>query len=321
MAPIGPQADHHEDDEPEHDAEHVAVRAQQCLLDGDAGDFFAAQFAAGFAQPLAEQVARGIQLVVAQRQVDVGVVVAELAEAHGEVEHQHAERPGKDGMCAQQQAMHGGDQHQRRRHGEQPGEAALRAFARIEVALEEFHIAGQPGVEVFARRQRVDLFQQQRGNQGKQAHGFNGGIKLGWEKDTTGTALHSNGSLENRSERFECKAHGAQKPEWYMGACVAGNGFRHRASPQSNRAVGLRGCLRDHARRHRVVGRLVDDDEAARRPVRGVAVEYQRLLDLERHMGDVVHVQLVGRMLLQRVHVHAVSRGARTGTSPCAWCA
>jgi hypothetical protein len=43
----------------------------------------------------------------------------------------------------------------------------------------------------------MELFQQKRGNQGKQAHG-EWGIRLGWKKDTTGIALHSMGRLKNR---------------------------------------------------------------------------------------------------------------------------
>jgi hypothetical protein len=41
----------------------------------------------------------------------------------------------------------------------------------IEMKLKEIDVVGQPTVQIFTRGERVELFQQQRGDQGKQAHG------------------------------------------------------------------------------------------------------------------------------------------------------
>ena len=42
----------------------------------------------------------------------------------------------------------------------------------IEVVLEKMHITVKPCIQIFARSKRVELLQQQGGNQGKQAHGI-----------------------------------------------------------------------------------------------------------------------------------------------------
>lgn len=61
-----------------------------------------------------------------------------------------------------------------------------------------------------------------------------------------------------------------------------------------------------HPRRHRVVRRLIDHDEAAGRAVDVVTVEHQRLLHPDANARDVVHVQILDRVPFQRVHVYAV---------------
>ena len=81
------EAEGRQQDEPEEDAEHVAVRGEQRMLDHVAQEFGRRQLARVEVAPLGEQATR-LELVAAvEGGADVGEVVAELAKAEREVEH------------------------------------------------------------------------------------------------------------------------------------------------------------------------------------------------------------------------------------------
>ena len=90
---------------PEEDAEDVPVRREQRVLDQVAQEFRSRQLARIEMTPFAEQ-APGFDLVaVVESCPDVGEIVAELAKAHGQIQHQHAEQQGKQGMDVMQQPV------------------------------------------------------------------------------------------------------------------------------------------------------------------------------------------------------------------------
>ena len=79
-----------------------------------------------------------------------------------------------------------------------------------------------------------------------------------------------------------------------------------------NREVGVFGFhgfvgRGQHARRHRGVGALFDEDERAGQPVGAVAVEQQRFGGFQLDAADVVHGQGDGRRFrVQRVEIDFV---------------
>jgi hypothetical protein len=68
-------------------------------------------------------------------------------------------------------------------------------------------------VEIFAGTDGVQLFQQECGDQRKQAHGLKVASNLEERKIPQACVKKLLGRFQNRSERFDGKAHGAQKPE------------------------------------------------------------------------------------------------------------
>jgi hypothetical protein len=120
-------------DEPDDHRKNVPMRGDQRFLHRQAGDLGGVEPVGRAAAPLAQQGPRALRLSHAQRQVDVGVVVAELAEAQRQVEDRHV--PGKAEQRIhrrqgeiQRSAGNGG-----RQHGQQPGNRAMALLAVVEM--------------------------------------------------------------------------------------------------------------------------------------------------------------------------------------------
>ena len=87
-----PEADRRQEHEPEEDAEDVAMRGEQRVLDQVAEELRRRQLARIEMPPLGEQSARLDLVAALERGADVGEVVAELAKAERQVEHRDVER-------------------------------------------------------------------------------------------------------------------------------------------------------------------------------------------------------------------------------------
>ena len=92
-------------DEPENDAEDIAMRSDQRLFDGQTGDFAGAGFVVGAAAPLADQLPRTGKLTHSQGQLDVGEIVADVTETHRQVEHDHIEGQRQDEVDVPEQEL------------------------------------------------------------------------------------------------------------------------------------------------------------------------------------------------------------------------
>jgi hypothetical protein len=159
---------HHE---PEEDAEDVAVRRQQRMLDHVAQQLGAGQFARVEVAPLGEQAARLVLVATVQGIADVGVVVAELAKAQREVEHADDRWPAPAARCTRARARRSAVSSAGQQHGDTPDHPGVVRLARVEVAPGPRDPGLQAVVDPVVARQRLELFEQQREEDGEEAHG------------------------------------------------------------------------------------------------------------------------------------------------------
>ena len=101
---------------------------------------------------------------------------------------------------------------------------------------------------------------------------------------------------------------------------------RQDSSADKNEYCGLCGRFRsgrfdscdDHGGADRCIADGIDQDERAHLAVFGVGVEEQRQACLELHLGNVVHVQLLGCSVLGGDDINAISNGAHgCADGPC----
>ena len=157
-------------DEPEEHTEHMAVRGQQRVLDDVAQQFGARQFARVQMAPLRQQPACLGLVGAVERVADVGEIVAELSESERDVEDRDI--PGQ----RQQQAEVGdagvnapGDQ-RRQDRGDGPDDPGMVIVAGVEVAAGPAQPVGEAVVHDVAARQRLQLLDQQREQDGEKTH-------------------------------------------------------------------------------------------------------------------------------------------------------
>ena len=88
----------------------------------------------------------------AQRELDVGVVVAELAEAHRQVEDENVPCPGEQRVERVEQEEDDAGEQGQPDHREPPGQRAVAMFAGVEVPFEKIRQPGQrPVHELLVR--------------------------------------------------------------------------------------------------------------------------------------------------------------------------
>jgi hypothetical protein len=153
------------------------LRAGQdrCIALGRAGERYFG-FNAGFGFDAAvvrhvEQHAGALDVARLDRELQLGEVVAELAEAQGEVEHRDLEGSREQEVDRGEQVVEEDGQQHRRQHGDQPGDQAVEAFAAVERLLEPARPGREELVHALAVVERPPLLEQQRRDDRDDAHG------------------------------------------------------------------------------------------------------------------------------------------------------
>jgi hypothetical protein len=122
------------------------------------------------AAPLGKQAARAVEIAVLQRLVDVGEVMAVLAEAHREVEHQHVARQAEERVRGGERGVDRPREHHRGHDREEPGDRPLVRLPGVEVALQDPSIARHRREERAPIDERAPLLERERDQEGKKAH-------------------------------------------------------------------------------------------------------------------------------------------------------
>ena len=137
--------------------EDMPMRREQRLLDGQPRYLAGTQAVAAAPAPLREQLARPIDFAQAQRQMDVGEKMAELAKAHGQVQHADAEQESQQRLEGQQQGADERQQGRRQRHAQPPGDGAMALPPSLNLSSRKRAIRAS-GVDARAG-QRLDLLE------------------------------------------------------------------------------------------------------------------------------------------------------------------
>ncbi len=149
----------------------MPVRRNDRMLDHVAHDFAARQLGGIDALPVRQQRARERLIALVERVADVGEMVAELAKAERHVEHRNAPQHGKrQAQREHQQPVHAQRQQRGHEHREPPGNPSVVRLARIEVAAGPARPRQNAAVHGVVRAQRPHLLDQQRAQDGKEAH-------------------------------------------------------------------------------------------------------------------------------------------------------
>mmetsp|Transcript_16246 Transcript_16246/g.45318 ORF Transcript_16246/g.45318 Transcript_16246/m.45318 type:complete len:375 (+) Transcript_16246:210-1334(+) len=166
-----PQPDGGAHDEPEEHPEDMAVRRQQRMLDDMTDEFGARQLAGVQMAPFREQLAgRGV-IAALHRIPDVGVVVAELAEAQGQIEHQHIECQRQQQAEVAQQPVQQRGHHAGNDDGDGPDDGGMVFVARVEVSARPAHPADDRLVHTVAVPQGLELLTQEGQQHREEIHG------------------------------------------------------------------------------------------------------------------------------------------------------
>src|SRR5438445_1201808 len=101
-----------------------------------------------------------------------GEIVAALAKSHREIERSDVEPEREETVRAGRGRVDEPGPEHRRHHSNHPGDGALPGFADVEKTLEECRITRQECVQIAAVGKRAPLLEEERRDEGKQAHGF-----------------------------------------------------------------------------------------------------------------------------------------------------
>ena len=165
-----PEPERRAHDEPEEHAEDMPVRGQQRMLHHVAQDFGARQLAGIEMQPFGQQAAHLVLVATVERVAHVGEVVAELAKAQREVQHCHVEGHGQQQAVVTDAKVEQRDEKCRHQHRHPPHDPHMARLAGIEVAAGPAHPGHQPVMHPVVARQRLELFDQQREQDGEETH-------------------------------------------------------------------------------------------------------------------------------------------------------
>ncbi len=113
------------------------------------------------ASPLLKYFARARNIVIIQREMDIGEVMAELAKTEREIHDRHVPGEGEDEVDLVQQVINDGDRQRPRQHHSQPGQHAMLALAGVEAVPGAKRMILQQSSDWIARRQSAHLLKEE----------------------------------------------------------------------------------------------------------------------------------------------------------------
>ena len=164
------QAERRQHDEPEEDAEDVPVRGQQRMLDHMAQQFGPRQLARVEMAPLGEQLARAALVTAVECVADVGEIVAELAKAEAQVQHRDVPHQTEKNVDVRQTEINRAGKHRRHAHRHAPHDPRVMVTPGVEIAPGPAHPRREQVVHRIAARQGLELFDQEREQDGEETH-------------------------------------------------------------------------------------------------------------------------------------------------------
>ncbi|CAM2158187.1 hypothetical protein PT2222_40185 [Paraburkholderia tropica] len=311
------RTDRHE--EPEEHAEHVTMRGHHRVDQRVAHDLAHGHVHGVDAGPLGEDFTRARHVVVIQREVDIGEIVAELAETEREVHHHHVPEERQHEADVIEHVVDERRDEGPRQHDHEPGEHAVLLLARVEAVGGPFRIEAHERHDRIVGRQRPHLFDDESQQYGKEGHATRRAIRVLERccKDITGPdvpeplatktqqqhVIGTNAGVLEGPPSAPCTASGEQET-------IEVAQHARRRAPDEMRAAhatyiaGLHALLRIRHREETALAAFPAPD--AHFVVRGV---HQIA---ERHLEDARHFERVGRERERLVHEAHHGRDAKT---------
>jgi hypothetical protein len=140
------------------------------MFDHVAQQLAACQVAGVERAPLLQQSARVQFVATFERVLNVGEVVAELAEPQCQVENCHVPRQRRQCADLAEPDVDAPRQQCRRGHRDQPHHGRVVGCASVEVETGPAHPGRERGVNEIVARQRFELLDEQCGQDGKETH-------------------------------------------------------------------------------------------------------------------------------------------------------
>ena len=115
--------------------------------------------------------ARPLEIPQAQGKLDFRVVMAELAEAHGQVEHADVEKQSEKRVERIERCVNAPDQRHRQQHGQAPGQYAMPESTGIEAGFDEIRPGPQRLGNDATVIERLQLLDEEDCDQRQKTHG------------------------------------------------------------------------------------------------------------------------------------------------------